>query len=205
MATSAPVITCPRCDKKFKGKPELYGKRIKCPGCEKPFVVPSPDAKIDEKALKEVVEVKEERPRMILEDEGPNEYTLTHYEDLPRCPNCANPLENADAVVCLFCGYNTSTRTWGKTKRAIETTSHDRLMWLMPGIICVGVIFLQVIGCLYYCLVLPNQLGDGWKWLSHESLKMWFVILSLFDMWPLGYFAYLRLVMNPSPQEREYD
>ena len=50
MADSAPAITCPRCQKKFKGKPELYGKRIRCPGCHKPFVVPSPEAKIDEAA-----------------------------------------------------------------------------------------------------------------------------------------------------------
>src|SRR5436853_626366 len=36
----SPVITCPECRKKFKGKPGLAGKKIKCPLCAKPFVVP---------------------------------------------------------------------------------------------------------------------------------------------------------------------
>jgi len=40
MSAAAPVITCPDCKKRFKGKPELVGKKIKCPGCSKAFVVP---------------------------------------------------------------------------------------------------------------------------------------------------------------------
>ena len=35
----SPIITCPECRKKFKGKPGLEGKKIKCPLCTKPFVV----------------------------------------------------------------------------------------------------------------------------------------------------------------------
>src|SRR5436305_206416 len=126
MAAAAPTITCPRCQKKFKGKPELYGKRIRCPGCEKPFVVPSPDAKINEEELKDVLDFKEEEKeapvkeaikvpaarRFFEDDEGPANYDITMEDLTPRCPNCANPLENADAIVCLYCGYNTSTRTW---------------------------------------------------------------------------------------------
>src|SRR5262245_6902140 len=34
------VITCPKCVKKFKGRDDLAGKKIKCPFCAHPFVVP---------------------------------------------------------------------------------------------------------------------------------------------------------------------
>jgi hypothetical protein len=224
MASAPPTITCPRCQRQFKGKPELFGKRIKCPGCEKPFVVPSPQEKINEEELMEILSVEEEyepatggdeeyeptadaKPTKRIyfpEDEGgPKEYGLGEYDETARCPNCANPLESAESVVCLFCGYNTSERTWGKTKVTYATTGGDRFKWLLPGIASLLFAFFQVIGCLYYCLVLPDQLGDGWKWLSHESLKMWTVIINLFIMWPAGYFAYMRLVMNPEPPEKE--
>ena len=36
----SPIITCPECRKKFKGKADLEGKKIKCPLCAKAFVVP---------------------------------------------------------------------------------------------------------------------------------------------------------------------
>src|SRR5215831_3107456 len=39
MATTS-VITCPECRKKFKGRADLQGKKIRCPFCTKPFVVP---------------------------------------------------------------------------------------------------------------------------------------------------------------------
>jgi hypothetical protein len=221
MAATAPIITCPRCQKKFKGKPELFGKRIRCPGCEKPFVVPSPDAKIDEKQLQNVLDFKEEEPeadvkaaiqikqarQVFQEDEGPANYDIRRNadDDVPRCPNCANEMESADAVVCLHCGYNTSDRTWGRTEVVKESTGQDRFMWLLPGLLCLLGIFLQVIGCLYYCLVLPDTLTTGWEWMGAEACKMWTVIFALFDMWPLGMFAYWRLVLHPDPPEREAD
>jgi len=220
MATAPPTITCPRCQKKFKGKPELFGKRIKCPGCTKPFVVPSPDAKINEEELKNVFDLADEpeatedagvkeaikvpaAKRFFEDDDGPAQYDVTAEDLTPRCPNCANEMESADAVVCLYCGYNTSTRTWGTTKKTIESTGGDRFLWLLPGLICALVVFLQLIFCLYFCLVLPAQLGDNWRWLSHESMKMWAVIFNLFLMWPLGFIAYRRLVINPDPPEKE--
>lgn len=37
--SASPIITCPECAKKFKGRGDLLGKKIKCPFCAKPFVV----------------------------------------------------------------------------------------------------------------------------------------------------------------------
>src|SRR5215813_4141009 len=33
------VITCPECHKKFKGREELLGKRVRCPNCNHGFIV----------------------------------------------------------------------------------------------------------------------------------------------------------------------
>lgn len=43
--TSPVVSVCPHCDKKIKvKKPELVGKKVKCPGCAQPFVLEVADA-----------------------------------------------------------------------------------------------------------------------------------------------------------------
>lgn len=215
------AIVCPHCQKSFKGNPNLAGKKIRCKSCEKAFVVPGgsaaappslpgkakPDeaaavaaAALDDKPAKaDTVSLANEE-----EDEG-GAYAATTLDLTARCPNCANPLESEDAVVCLYCGYNTQTRTWGKTEQTYETTFFDYFIWLLPGILCLLAIVVQVIGCLYYCLVLPKVLGTSawWSWSTHESLRMWNVIIALFSMWPLGYFCYLRLVLHPNPPEKK--
>src|SRR5438552_3665041 len=37
---AADVIVCPECEKRFKGKPGMEGKRVKCPACGQGFTVP---------------------------------------------------------------------------------------------------------------------------------------------------------------------
>jgi hypothetical protein len=104
----------------------------------------------------------------------------------------------------LYCGYSTATRTWGKTKKSIETTGGDRFMWLLPGFICLAIILVQMIACLYVCIVLPGQLGLGWHWLGSEPFRLGFVVISLwFIMWYPGVFAYKRLVLHPTPPDKE--
>jgi DNA-directed RNA polymerase subunit RPC12/RpoP len=36
-----PVVSCPKCEKKFKPKAEVAGKKIKCPFCAHPFTAPA--------------------------------------------------------------------------------------------------------------------------------------------------------------------
>jgi len=38
-----PVVTCPACEKKFKAKADVRGKKILCPFCDQSFVVPADD------------------------------------------------------------------------------------------------------------------------------------------------------------------
>jgi Zn finger protein HypA/HybF involved in hydrogenase expression len=132
-----------------------------------------------------------------------NPYGVTTLDLRARCPNCANPMESEDAVVCLFCGYNTQTRTLGSTKKTVETTHADVFAWLMPGFICLGSIVLIVLFCLFYCVMLPDLVGDAFY--VRESVRWWIVVICLGGMWPLGRYAMNRLVLDPVPPELEKD
>ena len=137
---AAPIITCPACTKKFKGKEGIEGKRIKCPLCATPFVVPgkpAPQAKAGAAAVSgedgEIM-LKEEEPGPQVqaqqqdqrtgwnpEDEDANPYDLGEFDERVRCPNCAKLMESEKAVICIYCGYNTMTREWGKTTKAMSS------------------------------------------------------------------------------------
>lgn len=238
---SSPIIFCPGCAKKFKGKDDLRGKKIRCPFCKQPFVVPDDDdveqtlpprksARPGADAARAAPPRK--KPPPIPRDDdaertlpprpgGPpkapvkmdfappstdddedekNPYGVTEMDMAPRCPNCANEMESEEAVVCLYCGYNTLTREWGKTEKVIATTGGEHFMYLLPGILCAVFILLQIVGMLYYCVVLPFDVGKTfWRFTDHESMRVWTTVAGMFDIWPVGYFAFNRLVLNPSP------
>lgn len=213
---AVPPIVCPKCNKGFKGNPKLYGKRIRCRACDNAFVV-RPPMPGEEEDKKQMLRKEEKAPpipapaqaSIPLEEEeddaDSNPYGITTLDITPRCPNCANEMESADAIVCLFCGYNTMTRTWGKTEKVYETTWGDQLWWLAPGIFCLFLIIFQIVAAVYYCVVWPTSvMGDGWwEWTAHESLRMWVVVSGLFEMWALGYFCYSRFIMHPTPPEKK--
>jgi hypothetical protein len=132
---------------------------------------------------------------------------VTTLDIAARCPHCANVMESEDAIICLFCGYNTQTRMLGATKKVVAKSGGEHFMWLLPGFAClVGIIIFMNLD-IFFCLLLPDIVRNesGWNLLDHESMRLWTVITSLFAIWGLGYFAYKRLIMNPVPPEREKD
>jgi DNA-directed RNA polymerase subunit RPC12/RpoP len=210
-----PVITCPECSKQFKGKGDLQGKKIRCPFCHEPFTVP--EAEEDEPApkpaaKKAAVKAAPKPPPFKPmagdddDDDNPNPYGVTKLDIAPRCPNCANEMESEEAVVCLYCGYNTLTRTWGKTAKVIEMTAGEHLMWLLPGLACALTIFLLIVFLIAYCLVVPYYSANQWyEFADHESIRMWLTTIMLGIMWGTGYFAFKRLVINPTPPDKLKD
>ena len=44
-------------------------------------------------------------------------------------------MEDAEAIICLTCGYNTQTRTQGRTEKTIANTGGDYVLWLLPGVV----------------------------------------------------------------------
>jgi DNA-directed RNA polymerase subunit RPC12/RpoP len=211
MASMIP-ITCPDCKKQSKGPAELLGKRIRCKACGHTFLVEAdaggkaaPEARPPQAKAKGAPQPQKAAPpiKMMDDDDDPNPYGVTDLDLSPRCPNCANELEAADSVICLYCGYNTITRQLGATRKVYQTTGGEHFMWLLPGLLCVLGIIVLMVADLVYCLMVPNWVGNTWaEFTDHESLRLWTVILSLGIIWGLGYFAFRRLIMEPAPPEK---
>jgi DNA-directed RNA polymerase subunit RPC12/RpoP len=136
-----------------------------------------------------------------------NPYAVTELDLAPRCPFCAKEMESEDAIICLHCGYNTQTRTHGKTVRTFANTPMDRFKWLLPGILCV-VAILGLVGCICYLwLGLPNpddpkeKEGLGAYWI--RPAQVWGTVFCLFLMFGAAWFAVYRLIIHPTPPEVE--
>ncbi len=191
-----PVITCQKCGKKFKGKGDLEGKKVRCPFCKEAFTVGGDD---DEEMA--AVSAPEAPAKEEAEDDI-NPYGAQEQDLAPRCPNCANEMESADATICLFCGYNTLTRQWGKTVKTVAHTKGQIFVHLLPGILCLLWMVLLLGGLLYFDLVLPGKVQGGWLFfLDHESLRMWFTIIAMGLFWVSGMFCYKRFLIEPRPPE----
>jgi hypothetical protein len=228
------VISCPACQKKFKGRSDLQGKKVRCPSCQHTFLVeamatdqvgadeqpakaraatvaPPKPPPMPKAPTKPAAKPKPPPPpsKPVDDDDeegGENPYGVTELDLAPRCPHCAEEMESADAVICLFCGYNTLTREIGHTSTVIAATGGEQFMWLLPGILnALSVVFLTVF-CLWFSLALP-EMSKGTKvaFLDHESMRMWATLIALAGMWPAGFFAYKRLIMEPRPPEKKKD
>jgi DNA-directed RNA polymerase subunit RPC12/RpoP len=218
------VISCPECKKKFKGREDLHGKKIRCPACGESFIVkalavdkprspgtPAAPASGNSPPPANPPPAQKSYGRRVWNEEEEADskpYDVTHLDLAPRCPHCANPMANEEATVCLFCGYNTQTREEGSIKKTIQHTGGERFLWLLPGLIYVAIIIILVNADIFYCLVLPD-LVKGVEWAEFvfdtEASRFWVVIPTLFIMWGLGIFAFKRLILHPVPPEKVKD
>jgi DNA-directed RNA polymerase subunit RPC12/RpoP len=214
------VISCPECKKKFKGRDDLQGKKIRCPACGENFIVKAmavdkPTSPAGAKGQAGATgaagpATKEEfgKPTWTEEDEDARPYDVTKLDLAPRCPHCANLMASEEATICLHCGYNTQTREMGSVTKTIQHTGGERFLWLLPGLLAVAGMILFINVDLFYCLVLPGIVG-GTEWAEYafatEASRFWMVIPTLFAIWGLGTFAYWRLIVNPVPPEKMKD
>jgi hypothetical protein len=140
------------------------------------------------------------------DDEESNPYGVTELDLAPRCPHCAQEMEDEDAIICLHCGYNTRTRTLPETKRIHYTTPMEWFLWLLPGIGCfLGVVALG--GFIYWFVWGLQDMWDRWDEKMPASFSMgtrlWVSVMAIGGMWFLGKFAFKRLILNPKPPEKE--
>lgn len=185
-------VSCPECHKQIKAKPELQGKKVRCKGCGHIFVIP---AGSEAKPATTAAATDELESYGIAADKD---------EGVPRCPHCAKELASAEAVICLHCGYNMQTRQRVATVKVEETTAGDRMMWLLPGFLCLAGIALLIGFDLFYCLVLPRLAAKkDWEFITYGGIRLWVVIISIFVMLMLGRFAFRRLIREPTPPEQE--
>ncbi len=140
------------------------------------------------------------------EDVSKNPYGLTKLDETPRCPFCAQEMEEG-GIVCLNCGYNTQTRSHGKVVRTYATTPSEQFIWSLPGILCLVGIGAIVFGIIYLWTGLPDPKSEKYRevwWKEFISAgQVWGSIFGGFVIVGLGMFAFKRLIQHPKPPELE--
>jgi len=220
-ATSALVVTCPECDKKFKPKNDVRGKKIKCPFCAEAFVVPmGTDTPAKSDGAKSAKPKAEPAPApaappppesMDDDDASVDPYGVKNVELVPRCPNCTEEMGPHD-IICLACGYNTLTREWGKTEKTLGISLGQHLVYLGPALGSAVFMFFSIIFLVYYCVVSPYHLAlmDNWMgWVlrlsDHESMRMWTTVIFLLWFWIGGMFCFKKFIEKPKPDEMQIE
>jgi ssDNA-binding Zn-finger/Zn-ribbon topoisomerase 1 len=220
-----PVVTCPNCEKKFKAKADVRGKKILCPFCDESFVVA--DVAIQDKAAPAALALADDDDGTIplaidpgtvplagkkakaarVEEEEPvdndDPYGVTHLDSDPRCPNCTEKMVPKNAVVCLACGYNTLTREWGKTEKTMGVSFGRQFVYLVPGFFALGGLFLYLCLQVGFASPWPSLVaGVNWlEWSDYEGLRMWTTTAGFGLVWYLGHFCYRRFIVKPLPDE----
>ncbi len=85
-------VTC-QCGKQLTAKDEFAGKRVKCPGCGGPLLIPRPQAQQASASADAANEMSD-----LLDDAGVR-------TGIARCPGCGAELAE-EAVLCVLCGYD---------------------------------------------------------------------------------------------------
>jgi hypothetical protein len=206
------TVVCPECDKAIEAPAEFVGKKVRCKSCghvfaARPAPPPGAVARSPSKGAPPAAPKPSARAASAPDDDDDGDdapYQVTSTDQgHTRCPECANELESDDAIICLHCGYNTRTREKIVTRKIEDTTDGDRVMWLLPGIICAGIVLFLFIFDLVYCLGVQATNDSSWLiiFMASGAVKMWLCIGSVFIMFVAGRFALLRLVFNPTPPE----
>jgi DNA-directed RNA polymerase subunit RPC12/RpoP len=213
------VVTCPECAKKFKPKADVQGKKIKCPFCAHPFVVPAAkEAKSEKDKKAKAVPAKNGKAKPADApvaaksqaeqdpDDDVDPYGVKHIELVPRCPNCTEEMENEHATICLHCGYNTLTRQWGKTEKTVGLTFERHLTYLLPAIGSFTFSICAIIFMLYYTIVSPYDVeGTMMSFTNSEAIRMWSTLAMLFVIWVAGMFCFKKFIEKPKPDEIKLD
>jgi DNA-directed RNA polymerase subunit M/transcription elongation factor TFIIS len=213
--TTTILIVCPECGKQIKAPENVVGKKVRCKSCQAAFVAASPvsggnkgkppNKSVKPATIKKPTDKPAKASKYDEEDDDPNPYGLIDVDLSPRCPDCANEVEEG-AVICLTCGYNMRTREKAKTRRVYDLTAGEHFLWLLPGIACALAVCCIIGFNIWYLLKIDEVVS--WEndnfflgmW-TINGIKLWVVIMSLFLIWLAGKFAVKRLILHPKPPE----
>lgn len=218
---AAPIlIVCPECGKQVKAPEKVLGKKVRCKYCRASFVASDsggkarpakptkpPAGKGAAKSPASKDTAKPSRSTVDDEDDDPNPYILQDVSLAPRCPDCANEIDEGQ-VICLHCGYNLRTREKAKVRKVYDQTFKDYFIWLLPGISCALAVLILIGFNIWYLMKideLVNWENDSFfkgMW-TIRGIKLWVVIMSLGLIWLAGKFAVKRLIFHPRPPEVE--
>ncbi len=177
-------VSCPKCKKTIKAPATLKGKKIRCKGCGQTFPVVEDKADDEEWGVIKSYGVDVEKEKI-------------------RCPFCAHELENDDDVLCMNCGYNLQTRDRLQSQVLEPISGQDYFLWHLPAGLCC----LAIIGLIVFLIMVwggEPSFGDNFDWLQDkEWARIYTTVICLALMWPAGYYAFKRFVLNPHPPARE--
>lgn len=157
------TIVCPECEKKMMVPAGAAGKKVRCKGCEHIFAVKAPAAKAA--PAKKAPPAAKPKPKPTdVDEEDDTPIGVTALDTAPRCPNCANEMESEEAVICLYCGYNTRTRIRVETRAVEDTTFMTWFWWLLPGILCALFFIILLTFAILYTIKIDNYVDKDNDW-----------------------------------------
>jgi predicted Zn finger-like uncharacterized protein len=211
--TDTVPITCPECAKHFQVPEDILGRKIRCKNCGKAFVAKrAEDVNLPAKKTEGAT-----IPLMDDDDEDGDgkPYEVTSINLAPRCPSCANELQNEDDKVCLHCGFNLITRMPSQKRRVKDVTGGDIFIWLLPGIlaavgffICLALFVLELVLRLTMIIIAvtiytPTPPLSQMEMNCFNCFTLWTCLTMIFLMYHQGKFAIKRLIYNNRPPEVE--
>lgn len=120
------AVKC-KCGKAFSAKPELAGKKVKCPGCGEPIVI---------KAKSKSASAKAKSKSASAEKQGPSDAIGDLFDEVgfavekgggqgKKCPECKSPMKE-EAILCIECGYNENLGKKMETYRPVTAADRAR-------------------------------------------------------------------------------
>ncbi len=143
-----PIKAACQCGARFNAKDELAGKRVKCPKCGQPLVIPSaqspaPQAPAQPQPQQQVPQ--QQVPQQPMPQQPPAQPQMPAMSgglgnlldeagiggdlpaaNVPKCPNCSAEI-TPGSVICVECGFNSQTGATIKTHvdpDSIDKTAH---------------------------------------------------------------------------------
>jgi predicted Zn finger-like uncharacterized protein len=208
------ITSCPNCKKQIKIPEEITGKKIKCKGCGNVFVAVSTAVKPD-KPNAQPKPAGDTFKTIDDDEEDGKPYGVTDLDLAPRCPFCAEEMEE-DAVICLHCGYNTESRQHTTKRRVQDTTGMDWFWWLLPAILNIilfFVCFAELINVIVRHFMFreerEKQIAETWGDMAsfgnscNNCCALWLGIFCIWIMYLSAKFVIKRMVFHFHPPEKE--
>lgn len=229
------TINCPKCKSRLMVPSDKLGAKVQCPGCKtvlqtqappaggpaakpkspaappapKPAAPkpPAPKAGAQPAPAPAAPNPAQKNSYIDEEDDGPAQYGVNRELEVPRCPNCANELDDEKAVLCVKCGYNLRERVLYRTRKLVHKGFLDYLIWHSLAILFTILIIALIVWNVLVFTKLPDWLGGaestgGWI-VGSTFFRLWNTIISLFAIYSMGKVAIIRFFLNPHPPEEE--
>ena len=204
------IIACSKCGKQYKVPDTTVGSTVRCKGCGGGFVAETAQKSAPTPTVATPAPTPAPNSANSDDDDemdGKN-YGVILEQDVLRCANCAKEMLNAKAIICVYCGFNSRTRTWNRTQKLVHKGLPDYLWWHFPAIASAIVVLLSLITLVVYFWKVGSWAdanpNDTLPWILNALFcRIYMTIMVAWITWKLGVYAFNRFVYFPHPPEEE--